>query len=108
MEFEDALKNDNRTFCEYYCERFKENQIIIDTFCNPEILKPIAIKIIIFLLNIILYFFINRLFFSQDYVSILFHLNKMDTILSFFPRSITRFIYTTIVGVIIGIIVDFN
>ena len=107
MEFEDALKNDNRSFCEYYCYRFKENQIIIDTFCNPEILKPITIKIVILLLNITLYFFINGLFFSEDYVSDLFHLNKEDKFFSFFPRSITRFIYTTIVGVIIGIIVDF-
>ena len=107
MEFEDALKNDNRSFCEYYCDKYIENQIIMDTFFNTEILKPISIKIIILLLNIILYFFINGLFFSEEYVSDLFHLNKEDKFFSFFPRSITRFIYTTIVGVIIGIIVNF-
>ena len=107
MEFEDALKYDNRSFCEYYCDRFRENQIIMDTFFNPETLKPMTIKIIILLLNIILYFFINGLFFSEDYVSDLFNSNEKEKFFSFFPRSIPRFIYTLIVGVIIGIIIDF-
>ena len=66
MEFEDMLKKDKRTFCEYYWERFKETQIIMDTFFNPEYLKPMTIKIIIFLLNIILYFVINGLFIAKN------------------------------------------
>ena len=107
MEFEDALRYDNRTFCEYYCDRFRENQIIMDTFFNPETLKPMSIKIIILLLNIVLYFFINGLFFSEDYVSDLFNSNEKEKFFSFFPRSILRFIYTTIVSGIIAIIVDF-
>ena len=107
MEFEDALKFDQRGFCEYFYDRFKEQQIIMDTFFNKEFLKPMTIKIIIFLLNVILYFVINGFFFSEEYVSELFNSEEKDGFFSFFPRSITRFIYTTIVGVIIGIIVDF-
>ena len=107
MEFEDALKNDNRTFCEYYCDRFKETQIIMDTFFNPETLKPMTIKIIIFLLNIIIYFFLSGLFFSEDYVSELFNSDEEEKFFTFFPRSIPRFIYTIIASAIIGIIVDF-
>ena len=107
MEFEDMLKKDKRTFCEYYWERFKETQIIMDTFFNPEYLKPMTIKIIIFLLNIILYFVINGLFYSEEYVSDLFNSDEEDGFFSFFPRSLSRFFYTTIVGVIIGFIVDF-
>ena len=107
MEFEDALKCDKRTFCEYFWEKFQEQQIIMDTFFNSEQLKPRTIKIIIFLLNIILYFVINGLFYSEEYVSDLFNSDEEETFFSFFPRSISRFLYTTIVGVIIGIIVDF-
>ena len=108
MEFEDALKYDKRTFCEYFLEKFKEQQIIMDTFFNPEALKPMTIKIIIFFLNIILYFVINGLFYSESYVSDLFNSDKKDEgFFDFFPRSISRFIYTTLVGGIIGIIVDF-
>ena len=59
-------------------------------------------------LNIVLYFVINGLFFSESYVSELFKKDKSeDKFFSFFPRSLSRFLYTTIVGVIIGIIVDF-
>ena len=107
MEFEDALKYDERSFCEYFYDRFKEKQIIMDTFFNPESLKPMTIKIIILLLNIILYFVINGLFYSEDYVSDLFNSDKEEKFFSFFPRSISRFLYTAIVGAIIEIIVDF-
>ena len=110
MEFEDALKFDTRSFCEYFYDRFKEKQIIMDTFFNGESLKPMTIKIIILLLNIILYFVINGLFYSEDYVSDLFNsdVKKEDEgFFDFFPRSLSRFLYTTIVGMVIGIIVDF-
>jgi len=62
MDFEDALKNDNRTFYEFFCDRIKENQIIMNTFFYKEDLKPISIKMILLLLNINLYFVINGLF----------------------------------------------
>ena len=107
MEFEDALKRDTRTFCEYYFDKFKERQIIMDTFFNPEMLKPLPIKVIILFLNIIFYFVINGLFFSEEYVSELFNSDEEEKFFSFFPRSITRFIYTTIVSGIISIILDF-
>ena len=107
MEFEDILKNDKRTFCEYYCQRFKETQIIMDTFFNPESLKPKTIKIIILLLNIVLYFVINGLFYSEEYVSDLFNSNEEEKFFTLFSRSLSRFFYTTFVGVIIGFIVDF-
>ena len=107
MEFEDVLKKDKRTFCEYYCDRFKETQIIMNTFFNPEILKPRAIKIIILLLNILLYFVVNALFFSEEYVSKLFNSEKDKHFYSFFPRSLSRIFYSLFVGIIIGIIVDF-
>ena len=107
MEFEDALKYDTRSFCEYFYDRFKEQQIIMDTFFNKEYLKPMTIKIIIFFLNVILYFVINGLFYSEEYVSDLFNSEEEEHFFSFFPRSISRFVYTTLVGVIIGIIVDF-
>ena len=108
LEFEDALKTDKRGFCEYFCDRFKEEQIIMDTFFNREALKPMTIKIIILLLNIDLYFVINGLFYSEDYISDLFYKPKNEEgFMDFFPRSLSRFFYCTLVGVIIGIIVDF-
>ena len=55
MDFEDALKYDTRTFHEFYCDRFNEKQIIMNTFFYKENIKPMSIKILLLLLNIDLY-----------------------------------------------------
>ena len=106
MDFDDAIKNDKRTFCIFFCERLKEKQMIIDTFCNKNNIKPLSIKILLFLLNIDLYFVNNGLFYSEDYIIELYHLEDEDTFFSFFPRSINRFFYATMVGELIELIID--
>ena len=107
MEFDDAIKLDKRQFCQYFSDNIKNNQIISNTFCLKEIFKPISIKIIIFILNIFLYFVINALFINDDYICEVYNLQEEDNFFSFIPRSINRFFYTTLVGIIIEFIVDF-
>ena len=107
MDYDDAIKNDQRSFCNYFCDKLKEKQIIMDTFFSKDILRPISIKVILLLLKIDLYFVVNGLFYNEEYISKLFHSNEEEKFFSFFPRSISRFIYTTLVGVIVGIIIDF-
>ena len=77
----------------------------MDTFFNHEELKPKTIKIIILFLNVILCFIINGLFYTQKYISYIFNSNDVETFFSFFPRSISRIIDTTIIVFIIDIIV---
>ena len=105
MDFNDAIKYDNRKFFEYFCQKFKQNQIIINTFFNKENLKPIPIKILLLLLNIALNFVINGLFISENYISELYHSNEKENFFSYFPRAISRFTYTTLVSTFIGIII---
>ena len=106
MEYDDAKKLDKRTFCEFFIERLKEKQIIMDTFYHKENLRPLSIKIILLLLNIDLYFVINGIFFNEEYISELFNSDEEETFFSFIPRSIKRFFYATMVSFIIGIIID--
>ena len=106
MEYDDAIKKDKRKFCEFFYETLQDKQIIAYTFFAKDPLKPRSIKIILFVLNIILYFVVNGLFFSEDYASEVYHLEEEETFFSFVPRSINRFIYTTMVSLIIGFIVD--
>ena len=106
MEYDDAIKNDKRTFCDFFIERLKTKQMIADTFYHKDNIRPLSIKIILFLLNIDLYFTINGLFFSEEYIIELYHLETEDKFFSFLPRSIGRFFYTTMVSVIVGIIID--
>ena len=106
MEYDDAIKYDKRTFCEFYIDRLKQKQMILDTFYNKDDIRPLPIKILLLLLNIDLYFVINGLFFSEEYIIQLYHLETEDQFFDFLPRSIGRFFYATLVGVIIEIIID--
>jgi len=106
MDFEDALKYDPRTFWEFFSDRFNQNQIIMNTFFYKENIKPRSIKILLLLLNIDLYFVVNGLFFSEEYISQLYHSTEEEKFFTFLPRSYSRFFYTYIVGVVVGFIID--
>ena len=108
MEFDDAVAKDRRKYCEHMRENLIEDQIIANTFIAEDPIKPRTIKIILLILNVILYFVINGLFFSEEVISELYNVNEEEeNFFSFFPRSIERLIYATIVSIIIGIITDF-
>ena len=105
MEFDDAIKKDKRSFCEYFSDNLKQKHIITNTFISSDLFKKRSIKIILFNLNLILYIIINGLFFSEVYISKLYNIEK-ENFFSFLPRSIDRLFYATIVSVIIGYLVD--
>ena len=105
LDYDDALKKDDRKFCEYLGEKIRTRQIILNTFCLVEQLKPRPIKIMLFILQIDLYLFVNGLFFNEEYISKIFHLEK-DTFYEKFQRFIGNFFYTAIVGVIVSYIIE--
>ena len=107
MEFDDAIVKDKRSFRETFVENLKDNQIIVNTFIAEDHLKVHSIKIILFILNIMSYFFVNGLFFSEEVISELYNVDEeKENFFNFIPRSIERLIYTTLVGIIVGIITD--
>ena len=106
MDYDDAIKKDKRKFCEYFSDKIKSNQILLNTFFIVEPLKPRTIKILLFILDIDLYLFVNALFINEEYVSLIFNLDKEDNFFSFIPRSIDRFFYATLVGAILNYIID--
>ena len=107
MEYDDAIVYDQRAFCLYLIECLKEKQMIAYTFIASDPLKIRIIKIMLFLLNIVLYFVVIGLFFSEEYISELYDIDKENEgFFDYVPRSIDKFIYTTMVSIIIGYIVD--
>ena len=81
--------------------------MIAYTFIATDPLKIRIIKIMLFILNIVLYFVVIGLFFSEDYISELYEIDKEDEgFFDYISRSIDKFIYTTMVSIIIGYIVD--
>ena len=107
MDYDDIIDDDKRTFCQYFVEKIKNNQTIINSFFIFEFTKSKSIKILIFLLTIDLYFLINGLFYSDSYISKVFNSTQKETTFSFVTRSTNRFVYSTIVGNIISFIMQF-
>ena len=105
MDYDDAIKKDDRKFCIYFTDKLKTNQVIMNTFCFIEPIKPRPIKIILFILQIDLYFFINGLFFNEEYVSQVFQL-KEDTFFDCFERFTGNCFYAALVGVIVNYIIE--
>ena len=105
MEYYEAIKKDKRKFCTILCSNLRSNQLVINTFCMDEPLKPRPIKIILLTLQIDLYLFVNGLFFDEEYISNIFHLEK-DDFKSIMERFIDNLLYATLVGVIIGYIIE--
>ena len=105
MDFDEAIRGDKRTYCQYFFDKIRNEQILINTFFTKEVLKPLPIKIILLILNTDLYFIINALFFNEDYISDLLD-PKNDNTWSFINRILDRIITLTIIGVIINYIIE--
>ena len=107
MEFDDAIKKDERGFCKYFSDNLKKNQFITNTFIASDRIKTRSIKLILFNLNLVLYMVVNGLFFSEVYISELYNIKEEDeNFFGFLRRSIDRLFYATIVSVIIEYLVD--
>ena len=106
MDYDDAIRRDKRTFCSYYFDKIQTEQMILNTFCNKEYLKPMSIKIILLALQVELYFFINGLFYNEEYVTKKFELEK-DTIGNQTWRFLDNLFYAFLVGVIINYVIEF-
>ena len=107
MDYDEVIESDKRTFCQYYCEKIKDNQIIINSFFIKEIIKRKSIKLAVLIVIIDIYLLTNGLFYSDSYISEIFNSTEEETLFSFIPRSIDRFIYTTLVVNIIAYIINF-
>ena len=106
MDYDNAVKRDPRKFCQFFCDKLKNKLIIISTFLISEPLKPKTIKILLFVLDIKLYLFVNALFFNEEYISEIFNSTEEEKFFTFIPRSYNRFFYTTLVGISVNYIVD--
>ena len=108
MEFDDAIKKDKRSFCGFFIDIIEEKQSLAYTFISSDPINTRMIKFILFSLNITLYFVVNGLFYSENYISELYHTDEKDeTFFSFVPRTIDKIIYTTLVSIFIGYLTDF-
>ena len=106
LAFEEVKERDNRKFIEYFKEKLQSNLLIINIILINDKFKPRTIKLLLYIINIDLYLFMNALFINEEFISEVFHSNK-NNFFSFISRSLDRIFYTAIVKVIVNYIVDF-
>ena len=106
MDYDEAIRKDHRKFCECFTEKVKDNHLIINTLFSDEYIKPRSIKILLLILQFNLYFFINGLFYDEEYISKIYHLDK-DTFFTKAERFFDNLIYAALAGIIINYIIEF-
>ena len=106
-DFYDVLDKDKRTFIAYFCEKFKNNQIFINTFFIKEKFRPRSLKILVLIMTIELYFVINAIFYNEDYLADLFYSEEEEKFYSFITRRVDEYIYTSAVSGIISYFVSY-
>ena len=108
MEYDDAIKLDKRSFGRYFLDNLEQKQSFTYTFFASDKINTRMIKLILFVLNIDLYFVVSGFFFSETYISELYHSNEKDeNFFSFIPRTADKIIYSAIVAVFINYLTDF-
>ena len=107
MEYDDAIKKDKRTFAKYFLDSLEEKQSIAYTFFSTDPINTRMIKLILFVLNLDLYFVVCGLFFSESFISELYNASEDENFFSFVPRTIDIIIYTSLVTIVIEYLTDF-
>ena len=102
MNFHLVVKSDKRLFFDYFCDKLKKRQVILELCYINSPFKPITIKILLLIFNIEICFVVNAMFINEDYVSEIFHSKKEETFISFLPRCVNRCIYTIFAYVVVN------
>ena len=92
-DFDDVIDKDKRSFCEYFCQVFKENQIFINTFFIKEELRPLSLKCVILIMYIEFFFFFMTYSYNEDYLTEIYNSNVKETFFLFIVRRYQTFIF---------------
>ena len=89
-------------------ENLKEDQIIANTFIAEDPIKPRSIKVILFILNVMLYFVINGLFFSEEVISELYYIDKeKENFFSFYQDLLKDSFMQLLLVLLLGLLLIF-
>ena len=106
-DFDDVVDKEKRTFCQFLIEKSQESQLFIKAFYIKEPLCPRPLKILVLIDKIKLYFVVNALFFTEDYLSEISNIDEKDSFFAFVPRRFNHFIYIYAVVGVISYIIDY-
>ena len=106
MEYYDAIEGDNRSLCEMYRDKLVQTHQISNLFVENRLLGNLPR---LFLTNFTfdLCFYLNGLYFSEDYISERYQSDEKETFLNIIYNSINRIFVVSIVSWVIECISEF-
>ena len=100
MDYENALKNDKRTYWQYYWSLLKKKHMIILTFVSNEDYNVFLLKFSLFILFISLFFSINTLFYKDSTMHQIFVQKGKYNLLYQIPQVL----YSTLISFLMNLI----
>jgi len=96
MDYEEAIIYDKRNYLRMNWSFLVESQIILGTFCTENYLNLFVIKLSFFIFTFQISFFLNALFYTDEYVSDAYYNDGVLDFITGLPKSIYSFIATFI------------
>ena len=94
MSYESAIIHDKRSCIKIYFRYLVDSQIILGTFCGDNRLDLFIIKFSFLVCNFQMNFFLNALFYTDEYISDAYHNNGILDFISGLPKSIYSSVLT--------------
>ena len=102
LPYELAIKNDKRTYCDYYISLLKTKHDLLFSFCYNQDYNSKILKIDLFFLGFTTSYIINGLFFTEDTL----HKIYIDKSSFDFIYQLPKTIYSTIISSILDFILE--
>ena len=96
MEYTQAINKDRSTCLRIFWAFLVDSQIILSTFFTKNYLHLFVIKLSFFVCTFNISFFLNALFYTDNYISDAYHNNGVLDFISGLPKSIYSFVITLI------------
>ena len=96
MDYEEAIIKDKRSYLRMFWSFLIDSQIILGTFCTENYLNLFVIKLSFFVCTFQISFFLNALFYTDDYISDAYHNEGVLDFISGLPKAIYSFLATLI------------
>ena len=96
IEYNEAVEKDQRSVFRIYWAYLIDSQIILGTFLTQNYLDLFIIKLSFLVFTFQISFFLNALFYTDDYISDAYHNDGVLDFLTGLPKSVYSFIATSI------------
>ena len=101
MEYRDALKEDTRSFFQYFISIFAEKQIIVSTIVNHSVFYPLSLRLVLLLFTLTSFFFLNAILYTEEYITERYSTKESLDIWYIIKNEISKSVYSSLIGMFI-------